>query len=432
MLPVRHERRAFLKSLAGLALAGPVVARLELVEQAFGAELDTVVSLPRSTPAWESLRDRYMLGSDVVYLNHASIGTIPRAVHEDCVEYMRVCEENPWLYMWGGAWEEPRESVRAKAAALFGADADEVAITHNTTEGFNLLAPGLPLGPGDEVLFSSMNHDGASVCWDHHSARKGYAVRRFDFPVTDVPSLTADEVVEIYGRQIRAETRVLVFPHVDNIVGLRHPMAALTATANEQGVEFVAVDGAQTAGMLPLNLEASGVDAYAVSPHKWIQAPKGLGLLYVRRDALEAIDPMWVTWGQRRWAGSARMFEDYGTRNLPEVLALGDALDFQSALGPDAKVIRYREMREAFKARVDADSSLSWQSPHEWELGASLIGIGFEAPSADAVSGSMYSEHGIVLRPFQTQGLNALRISPNTVTSEAEMDSLFAALDARS
>lgn len=126
------------------------------------------------------------------------------------------------------------------------------------------------------------------------------------------------------------------------------------------------------------------------------------------------------------------MFEDYGTRNLPEVLAFGDALDFQSALGPDAKVTRYREMREAFKARVDADPSLSLRSPHAWELGASLFGIGFEAPSANAVSGSIYSEHRIVLRPFETQGLNALRISPNTVTSEAEMDSLFTTLDARS
>jgi selenocysteine lyase/cysteine desulfurase len=322
--------------------------------------------------------------------------------------------------------------VRAKAAALFGADPDQVAITHNTTEGFNVLAQGLPLGPGDEVLFSSMNHDGASVCWDHHASRKGYAVRRFDFPVTDVPSLTADQIIDIHRRQIRPETRVLVFPHVDNIVGLRHPMTALTAMAREQGVEFVAVDGAQTAGMIPLDLDASGVDAYAVSPHKWIQAPKGLGLLYVKRETLEAVHPMWVTWGQRRWTGSARMFEDYGTRNLPEVLAMGDALDFQSALGVDDKVTRYREIRDGLKTRVDADPSLSWRSSESWELGASLVGIGFEAPEANAVSGGMYSDRGIVLRPFQTQGLNALRVSPNTITSEAEIESLFAALEARS
>lgn len=431
MQPIRQERRDFLKSLAALALAGPAVAHLTAVEEAFAAELHDVGSLPRSTATWEVLRERYLLGPDVVYLNHASIGTVPRAVHEACVAYMRVCEANPWLYMWGGAWEEPREAVRSKAAALFGADPDEVAITHNTTEGFNLLAQGLPLGSGDEVLFSSMNHDGAGVCWNHHASKKGYAVRRFDFPVTDVPGLTADQVVEIYRREIRPETRVLVFPHVDNVVGLRHPMAALAAMARQEGVEFVAVDGAQTAGMLPLDLNASGVDAYCTSPHKWIQSPKGLGLLYIRRETLESVHPMWVTWGQRRWAGSARMFEDYGTRNLAELLSMGDALDFQRALGQDDKVERYREIRANLKTRVDADASLSWQSSEEWELGASLIGIGFEGPAANALSRSMYSERGIVLRPFQTQGLNALRISPNTVTSEAEIDALFAALEAR-
>ena len=428
MLSVRHQRRDFLKSLAALALAGPAVSRLELVEEAFGAELEYVASGPRSAATWEALRERYMLASDVVYLNHASIGTIPRAVHEACVEYMRVCEENPWLYMWGGAWEEPREAVRNKAAALLGADPDTVAITHNTTEGFNVLAQGLPLGPGDEVLYSSMNHDGASVAWDHHASRRGYAVRRFDFPVTDVPNLTVDQVVEIHRRQIRPETRVLVFPHVDNIVGLRH----LTAMARAEGVEFVAVDGAQTAGMIPLDLEASGVDAYSTSPHKWIQSPKGLGLLYVRREALEAVHPMWVTWGQRRWSGSARMFEDYGTRNLAELLAMGDGLDFQNSLGSEHKETRYREIREDLKARVEADPSLSWRSPENWELGGSLIGIGFESPGANAVSVGMYTDRGIVLRPFQTQGLNALRISPNTITSSQEIEALFSALDARS
>ena len=120
MLSVRHERRDLLTSLAAVAHAGPAVARLRHLEEALGAELDTVAHRPRSSLTWEALRDRYMLGPDVVYLNHASIGTMPRAVHEARVEYMSVCEANPWLYMWGGAWEEPRESVRGKAAALFG------------------------------------------------------------------------------------------------------------------------------------------------------------------------------------------------------------------------------------------------------------------------------------------------------------------------
>lgn len=428
---LRQGRRDFLKSLSAVALAGSAVARLQRVEEAFAAELGGVLGRAASSEEWAALRDRYMLGPDVVYLNHASIGTMPRAVHEARAGYMSVCESNPWLYMWGGAWEDSREAVRVQAGALFGVDPDEISITHNTTEGFNLLAQGLPLGPGDEVLFSSLNHDGASVCWDHFGAASGYSVRRFDFPILDVPGLSEEDVVEIHRRQIRPATRVLVFPHVDNIIGLRHPMAALTRMAKAEGVEFVAVDGAQTAGMIPLDLDASGVDAYAASPHKWIQAPKGLGLLYLSKSSRDSVRPLWVTWGQRRWEGTGRVYEDYGTRNLPEVLAMGDALDFQKALGESEKVVRYREIRSRLEATVDAEPSLTWQSPRTWELGASLVGIGFTGVGAAEVSRRMYREQGIVLRPFETAaGLNALRISPNVITSEGELDALFEALEA--
>jgi len=110
----------------------------------------------------------YLLSPDVLYLNHASIGTIPRAVHEARVRYLTLCESNPHLYMWGEAWVAPKEAVRSKGAALLNCTPQEIAVTHNTTEGFNLLALGLDLGAGDEVLFSSLNHGGASApspCW---------------------------------------------------------------------------------------------------------------------------------------------------------------------------------------------------------------------------------------------------------------------------
>ncbi len=241
--------------------------------------------------------------------------------------------------------------------------------------------------------------------------------------------MTAADVVELYRRQIRAETRVLVFPHVDNAVGLRHPLEALVTMAKAEGVEYVAVDGAQTVGMIPLELRASGVDAYAASPHKWLQAPKGLGLLYVRKEVRPDLRPMWVTWGQRRWAGTGRMYEDYGTRNLPEVMALGDALDFQAALGEADKERRYMQMRSSLQERVEAMAGLSWVSPGAWDLGGSLVGIGLPDRPAAQVSQDLFTNAGIVLRPFDTMGLNALRISPNVSTTPANFDVLFRELE---
>lgn len=416
-----NHRRAFLKQLAAVAGASGVGTLLAvdraLAQGRAGAERSARSGLPP-----ESQSDVYTLDPGITYLNHGSIGTIPRAVQQSHRRYLELCETNPWLYMWGDAWEETREAVRVKAAQLLRCDAGEVALTHNTTEGFNILAQGLPLGRGDEVVFSSLNHPGASICWHHQAEARGFSVRQFDFPVLDVPHLTLDDVLDLHDRHISANTRVLVFPHVDNIVGLRHPIRDLVALARTRGVEFVAVDGAQTVGMLSVDVTGADVDFYAASPHKWVQAPKGTGLLYVKRAVQAALRPMWVTWGQQRWAGTVRVFEDYGTRNLPALIALGDALDFQQSLGEDAKASRYRTMWQGWHGAVDNAAHTEWRSPTSWQLSASLFAIEVRGVASTDLFTRMNREHGFVFRPFRTQGLNAVRISPNLANTDMERE----------
>lgn len=411
------DRRTFL----GRSIAAGLLAALADVRSGFALDLERVAGRLANADGFEGLAGEYMLAPDVLYLNHASIGTVPRAVHDAHVRYLEVCESNPHLHIWGPAWREPREAVRAKAAALLGCEPGDVAITHNTTEGFNTLARGLSLEPGDEVLFSSLNHGGASAPWRHQAAVGGFTVRRFDFPIHDVPSLSAEDVVEIHAREIRDRTRVLVFPHIDNIVGLRHPVAALVRAARARGVEFVAVDGAQSVGMIPVDVRAADVDFYAASPHKWVQSPKGLGLLYVKESNREKLRPLWVTAGQVP-GDTVRIYEDYGTRDSPAVLALADALDFQQQLGQAAKTERYRALRERFRAAVESSSGLVWHSPVTWELGASLYLIEVSGQPTAALSERLYRENGTVFRAFRTQGLDAARISPNVQTTDSEIE----------
>jgi selenocysteine lyase/cysteine desulfurase len=419
-------RRTFLRTLAG-AVSAPVAGQLLSVEQALASELESLDARDSIRP--QSMRGRYLLDPRVTYLNHASIGTVPEAVHAAGMRYREICEENPWLYIWGGAWEGPREEIREKSARLLGCEVEEVAINHNTTEGFNLFAQGLPLGPGDEVLFSSLNHAGASVCWEHFAESRGFSVRSFEFPISDVPGMSDEEVVRIHEGQIRDETRVLVFPHIDNIVGLRHPMGALATMAKENGVEFVLVDGAQSAGMIPLDLRASDVDGFSTSPHKWIQSPKGLGLLYVPKALHEPLPAMWVTWGKDRWSDSARKYEDYGTRDLPEVLCLGDAMDFQAALGEERKLTRYQELFQFFQDAVDANPVVEWRSPRRWEMGGILTAVELRNGNASEVSQWLFQDFGIVVRPFPQSGLNALRVSPNLMNAEEELERLLNLLE---
>lgn len=418
------DRRAFVLNLAA-GTAASALASLGAARSAFAESLETLAGRGQER-GFRGLAEAYLLAPDVLYLNHASIGTIPRAVHEARVRYLAICETNPHLHMWGEAWQAPKDEVRSKGAALLNCAPEEVAITHNTTEGFNLLAQGLALGPGDEVLFSSLNHSGASNPWQHHGARRGYAVRRFDFPILDIPDMTAQDVVDTYAAQIRPETRVLVFPHVDNIVGLRYPVRALADAARARGVEFIAVDAAQSVGMVAVDVTAMGIDFLATSPHKWLQAPKGLGMFYARRGAQAHLAPMWVSSGQTRSRGTAGIYDDYGTRNLAEVLTLGDAIDFQQALGAEAKEARHRAVWQRIRDAVEASPRLTWHSPREWALSSGLYGIEVNGQPSAGLLDRWGRDHGLVFRAFHTQGLDSMRISPNVQTTDEEITRFLA------
>lgn len=373
-------------------------------------------------------KDEYSLDDAITYLNHASIGTVPRVVQRSHQRYLDLCETNPWLYMWSDPWRQPLEDLHGQVASLLGCLSDEVAITHNTTELFNTLAHGLPLEKGDEVLFSTLNHGGASICWEYRSREKHFNVRRFEFPVADVPTMSVSDVVAVHEAAISPNTKVLVLPHIDNMVGLRHPLKEIATMAHEKGVRWVAVDGAQTANMIPLNMRESGVDFYATSAHKWTQSPKGLGMAYVSKKVQQDLQPMWVTWGQKSWAGTARIFEDYGTRALPAMMALGDALAFQEAVEMDERIGHHRRLRQAMQEVVQQTSGIEWASPVEWKLGGALYAINISGGPSTEVAGKLFEDHGIVLRPFRTDSLNALRVSPNLNNTEADLHKLVGAV----
>lgn len=417
-------RRGFLRALAGTAVGLPFLSRAQDLEAAMVRALGSTTVGDGSPAAVAQLREQYMLAPGLSYLNHASIGTVPRAVHEAHVAHLELCETNPSVYVWGPIWREVTEATRSAAAALLACSADDMAITHSTTEGFNLLALGLPLVPGDEVLFSSLNHSSASTPWVRQAEARGFSARRFDFPLDESGTLDAARVLEIHRREIRPETRVLVVPHIDNMIGLRHPISALTAMAKDMGVEWVLVDGAQSGGMIPVELAASGVDAYAMSPHKWIQSPKGLGLFFATEEMRRVLPPMYFKGGISQGT-SARRYEDYSTRAWPAVVALGDALDFQAALGEEAKVRRYRQLWTHVRERVEASSGLAWRSPPAWEDGSVIMAVEPVGASAPQVGAWLMEEHSVSVRAFGG-GLNALRIAPNTFTEEATLD---AALD---
>ena len=439
-MPGEANRRKFLKlgaaslaaSIAGVerTFASRLTATLGPTAGSTGARARAATPAPASvlpsasttSQEFSRLASAYGLDPDITYFNHASIGTMPLIVMEAREEYQRACESNPWLYVWSDGFGNARESVRAKAAAYMGCGIGEVALTHNTTEGMNVIAQGLPLGPGDEVVFSSMNHPGASVCWEYQAGLRGYSVNRFELSARGAETMSPDDLIAAYESAITPATKVLVFPHIDNIVGFRHPVRRMADMARSKGVEFVAIDGAQALGMIDFRVDELGVDFYSASPHKWVQSPKETGLFYIREDLVPVVGSMWVRTASPRQRETVRKYEDYGTRNLSAVMSLGAAIDFQTRLGAAAKEERCRDLWQYFRDRVAASERLIWRSATSWDFASSLFAVEIDGIPANEAFRSLFDGHGFVFRAFSGNGLNHARISPNVMNTEAEID----------
>ncbi|MEM7548507.1 MAG: aminotransferase class V-fold PLP-dependent enzyme [Bacteroidota bacterium] len=409
-----NSRRNFIKKTASASFLASLVS----TQSIFASRLGVVEKLSDG-----NYSDLFMLGSKITYFNHASIGTIPKMIHEAHVEYLKLCETNPWLYTWSDPWVKKKEEVREKVADFCGCKPSEIALTHNTTSGMNLLASGLSLKSGHEVLYSSFNHSGARVCWEHYAKVKGYAFRKFQFEERHWK--TEDDIVDAYISQLKPETKVVVIPHIDNIIGALHPVRKIAKAVKEKGVKYVAVDGAQSIGLINVNLSELGVDFYATSPHKWIQSPKGTGFLYMNEAVQKEVNPMIVTWGQKKWAGDIKVFEDFGTRDLPEVMAIGDAIDFQNKIGFEKSIEIRRGLRDYFKNKVNESDQVSWKSPEGYAEDVSIFAIEVNGRKANELSKDLYENHGFVFRPFESDSRNTIRISLNIGNTKDEIDLFF-------
>jgi selenocysteine lyase/cysteine desulfurase len=411
------SRRDFLKTLATGSTVS-VLSMLNPVETLFREELKNKFS-DGSLPT----KDDYSLDKQIKYLNHGSIGTIPKIVQQAHREYLSLCESNPWFYMWSGEWEEPIENVREKTAKFLNADATEISFPHNTTEVYNLLALGLPLGPDDEVLFSNLNHAGASIPFHIHSKKRGYSVKVFDIPVHDLTNISKEDILDLYEANISSRTKLIVIPHIDNTFGIRQPVKEITALARSKGVEFVSLDTAQTMGMIPVDVKDLDIDVIGTSSHKWIQAPKGVSVAYFNKRIHQKLDPMWVTWGQERWKDSARKYEDYGTRNLPEVLTLGHSIEYQSKIDSTLKEEKLKNLWHHAQNLCEQNNNTVWRSPTDWELSGSLFVIELAGVKASEFAKQLFELHGFVFRPFDQY--STIRISPNVFNKTEELDELF-------
>src|SRR5271156_926254 len=360
------NRRSFLSSTfasslavgAGLTRRGHLWARLD--------------SLPSKLPDrslfdqdedayWRELRKQFLIPADEIYLNNGTVGSSPapvlRAVFEGYEASEKLNEADPEDYpIWGYAsWNQFRDPL----AAFVGCNRDEIALLRNATEANSYIANGIDLKPGDEVLMTDQEHPGGLHPWDLKAKRYGTVVKKITLPL---PVKDAAEVLNLFNDAITPRTRVIFFSHITTFSGVVLPAKELCALARSKGI-LSAVDGAHVIGMMRLNLHELGCDMYSSSPHKWLQAPKGTGFLYVRD---EVIDRLWNTIVTGGWDDPklrALRFQQIGSSNVPIIYGLRAAVEMANSIGMERIERRHRQSADYILKEMVKRGAVSWTSP---------------------------------------------------------------------
>ncbi len=356
------DRRNFLASLAGIA-GGLTLPQRLLAElaQAPGKLPDASLYEANEEAYWAELRKQFLIPEDEVYLNNGTVGSSPapvlRAIFDGYNETEKMAQSDPEDYpIWGyAAWNEFRDPL----ATFLGCTRDEIAILRNATEANSYIANGLDLQPGDEVLMTDQEHPGGEGPWQLRAKRYGIVVKKVTLP-KPVPNAAA--VLNLFSDAITPRTRVLFFSHITTVTGVVLPARELCALARSKGI-LSAVDGAHVTGMMRVNLHELGCDMYTSSPHKWLQAPKGTGFLYVRDEVIDRVWNTIVTEGWNEPKLRAERFQRIGSSNVPVLWGLRAALQLANQIGLERIERRHRQMADYILKEMLARGADSWTSP---------------------------------------------------------------------
>ena len=409
------SRRHFLKNTANMLVGVPFMQLekefLPFSESKYTADND---------PLWTELREKFPLNKNRVYFNNGTLGPSPQVVLDVVIDAMKKIEST-------GEMAHTIDASRKSIAQFVKVLPSEIALTKNTTEGINIIAWGLPLKKGDEVIISNHEHVGNALPWLHVAKAKSLKIKVL------VLGNSADETLSNFKKIISSKTKVIAIPHITCTTGQVQPIKEMAQYAHQKGI-FVAVDGAHVAGMLDLDLKALGCDFYATCCHKWLLGPKGTGFLYVKKEMQDILMPHFVGAGTHQgWAISPEKVEllnptnsaeryDYGTYNQAMWIGVAAAIDFFEKIGMEKVEARVKELNQYLQSKLLelSKKDIKMLTPTEGVSSSGMLGFKLLNKDSKIFANEVNSRFRV--RYVAEHGLNSLRISTHIYNNKNEID----------
>ncbi len=423
------NRRNFVKQL-GL-MAGAFSAS-SLFNQAHAAAFEhlniqkkdiSAKELAADEDFWSIIQQGYTTSPSLINLNNGGVSPSPRIVQEAVERFNKMTNEGPSYYMWR-ILDQGREPLRYKLAHLAGAHPEEIAINRNATEALNTVIFGLNLSKGDEVIGTKQDYPNMIQAWKQRALRDGivYTQISFQFPIEN-----DEEIVAAFEKAITPKTKVIHITHIINWIGQILPVKKITAMAKKHGIETI-VDGAHSFGLLDFKVPDLGCDYFGTSLHKFLSAPIGSGMLWIKKEKIEKVWPL--VCNDKPNGTDIRKFETLGTRSFPIEQGIGEAINFHNAIGSERKEERIRYLKNYWASRVQNIPKVKIHTSFKDEYACAICGVSINGMTPGELDSALFNNYKIHTVGIVWENISCVRITPHVYTRIQELDKLVMGIEA--
>ena len=371
---------------------------------------------------WQFIQNEYTVNPNIINLNNGGVSPAPKIAQEALQRFNNMANEGPSYYMWR-IMDQGREPLRFQLAQLAGCNTEEIAINRNATEALNTVIFGLPLQKGDEVIGTLQDYPNMIQAWKQRQQREGIIYKQisFDFPIEN-----DEAIVQAFAQAITAKTRLIHITHIINWVGQILPVRKIADMAHSRGIE-VLVDGAHSFGLLDVKIPDLGCDYFGTSLHKFLSAPIGSGMLWIKKEKIGKIWPL--VCNDKPLSDDIRKFESLGTRSFCIEQSIGAAIHFHEAIGARRKQERIHYLKNYWASRAATIPKIKLHTSLKPQYSCAIAGVSIEGMKPHDLEAKLFNEYKIHTVGISWENIHCVRITPHVYTRPRDLDKLVMALE---
>jgi selenocysteine lyase/cysteine desulfurase len=422
-----NQRREFLQKMG--VLAGAFSAN-SLFNQLHAANFESAQAAVKNLSSdaiaadedyWSVIQQAYTVNSNFVNLNNGGVSPSPRVVQEAVERYNQLTNQGPSYYMWR-ILDQGREPLRYKLAEMAGCSTEEIAINRNATEALNTVIFGLDLKAGDEVIGTKQDYPNMIQAWKQREMREGivYKQLNFQFPIENDA-----EIVKAFENAITPKTKIIHITHIINWIGQILPAKKIADMAKSHGIEVI-VDGAHSFGLLDYKIPDLNCDYFGTSLHKFLSAPIGSGMLWIKKEKIGKIWPLLCNGDPK--GIDIRKFETLGTRSFPIEQGIGEAVNFQMAIGGKRKEDRIRYLKNYWAKKVAEVPKVKIHTSFKPEYACAICGVSIDGMTPGELDSALFNTYKIHTVGIVWENISCVRITPHVYTRIQDLDKLVKAI----